>query len=54
MNDIFDSDAHYTEFGILNQNLALLLGSYKEAGNYFERYLTQLSKEEFLNIVNRL
>lgn len=40
MNEVLDNTDYLGEMGNINQMLANLLNSYKEAGNYFERYLT--------------
>ena len=40
MNDVLDNTDFLGEMSNINQMLASLLNSYKEAGNYFERYLT--------------
>ena len=54
MNDLLDSTDFINELVTINQQLANLLNSYKDAGLYFERYLTQLSTTQFSGIVKRI
>lgn len=53
MNDLLDEAEFIPELITLNQQLALLLESFKEAGVFFERYLIQLSRGQFEKIVRR-
>jgi hypothetical protein len=53
LNDALDKEAFVADFLTLTGQLNLLLESFKEAGVYFERYLIQLSKENFLKIIKR-
>ena len=55
MNSLLnEEDIFLNEIYSINQMLAPLLNSYKEAGNYFERYLTQISTKELSYMVKRL
>ena len=45
MNESLDEKRFMDELICLNQQLANLLNSYKDASNYFERYIAQLSSE---------
>jgi hypothetical protein len=54
MNEALDISHFMGEIECINQLLAGLVNSYKEAGNYFERYLTQLSLAHFAKIVQRI
>lgn len=54
MNQVLDSNQFLSEMVSINQMLANLLNSYKEAGTYFERYLTQISTVQFQNMVRRI
>ena len=40
--------------GLVTQLLSQFLNIYKEAGLYLERYLTQMSKNNFLQIVRNI
>jgi hypothetical protein len=51
MNEALDISHFMGEIECINQLLASLLNSYKDAGNYFERYLTQLSLKQFAKMV---
>jgi t-SNARE complex subunit (syntaxin) len=54
MNEVLDKDAFIAEINQINDMLASLLNSFKEVGNYFERYLTQVSKDQFSHMIRRI
>ncbi len=54
MNEVLDNDAFIAEINQINDMLASLLNSFKEVGNYFERYLTQVSKDQFSHMIRRI
>ena len=54
MNEVLDNEAFIAEINQINDMLASLLNSFKEVGNYFERYLTQVSKDQFSHMIRRI
>jgi len=54
MNEALDISHFMGEIECINQLLASLVSCNKETGNYFERYLTQLSLKQFTKIVQRI
>ena len=54
LNPRIGTEEKYTEFQTLIQSMVLLIGAYKEAELYLERYLIQLSDENLLLIIRRI
>jgi len=54
LNDTLEETELVNICGLVTQLLAQFLNIYKEAGLYLERYLTQMSKNNFLQIVRNI
>ena len=54
MNDLYDSGNYMSELNSLIAQIALLVNSFKEVSQYFERYLMQLSSPAFIAILTRI
>ena len=54
MNDLYDSGNYMSELNSLIAQIALLVNSFKEVSQYFERYLMQLSSPAFVAILTRI
>jgi hypothetical protein len=54
LNDTLEEMELVNICGLVTQLLSQFLNIYKEAGLYLERYLTQMSKKNFLQIVRNI
>ena len=54
MSDALDSEEYIEIIAIINSQLATFINYYKDSNSYLERYLSQLSKQTFSDIVRRI
>ena len=54
MSDALDGEEYIEIIEIINSQLACYLNYFKDSASYFERYLAQISKTSFVEIVRRI